>query len=347
MSVTILQYPGKKVNLNSSKTLDLCGAILYNASVMVTNCNLFISIFGDVRLTNIKKEKGRSSKMKIAKKVLALVIAVAMIASLSAMAFADTTWKYDLSAKDNGDGTYTVTLSAKNAEGLKVVDGELAYDSAVLAQKGNPKSGDFVNAYNALGTPEQTVIATYNKEAGKVIIGVAVSEAIVSDEAYAQLCEDNDTDKANITTDEFVICTVKFNVLDASAKDVKLTYTDKDGSVVNLILNETVVEPETTTAPVAPTDPNAPTEPVAPTEPSSEKADDDDKKATDVVTPDDTKGDKGDKADGDDVTGNAVPTDVNKNTNGNKTTGDNMALAAAASVVVLAGAAFVFTKKRK
>lgn len=62
ISAIILQYPGKKVNLNSSKTLDLCGAILYNASVMVTNCNLFISIFGDVRLTNIKKRKRKVLK---------------------------------------------------------------------------------------------------------------------------------------------------------------------------------------------------------------------------------------------------------------------------------------------
>ena len=358
MSVIILQYPGKKVNLNSVKTLDLCGAILYNASVMVTNCNLFISIFGDVRLTNIKKEKGRSSKMKIAKKVLALVMAVAMIASLSAMVFAADGTTLKLVAEKTAKG-YTVTLVAENAEGLKTVDGTLTYDATVLQAPKKVSDGAFIDAYKEIG---ESCSSQYNlNTAGEVIIGIAIANEIYSDAKYADMVEEFEVeDAASITTDSLELCSLKFTVLDADAKDVKITYTDKNtGAVASVVLNETVVEPETTTAPVAPTDPNAPTEPVAPTEPSSptepvaptepssEKADDDDKKATDVVTPDDNKGGKGDKADGDDVTGNAVPTDVNKNTNGNKTTGDNMALAAAASVVVLAGAAFVFTKKRK
>ena len=346
MSVIILQYPGKNVNLNSVKTLDLCGAILYNASVMVTNCNLFISIFGDVRLTNIKKEKGRSSKMKIAKKVLALVMAVAMIASLSAMAFAADGTTLKLVAEKTAKG-YTVTLVAENAEGLKTVDGTLTYDATVLQAPKKVSDGAFIDAYKEIG---ESCSSQYNlNTAGEVIIGIAIANEIYSDAKYADMVEEFEVeDAASITTDSLELCSLKFTVLDADAKDVKITYTDKNtGAVASVVLNETVVEPETTTAPVAPTDPNAPTEPVAPTEPSSEKADDDDKKATDVVTPDDNKGGKGDKADGDDVTGNAVPTDVNKNTNGNKTTGDNMALAAAASVVVLAGAAFVFTKKRK
>ncbi len=346
MSVIILQYPGKKVNLNSAKTLDLCGAILYNASVMVTNCNRFIGIFGDVRLTNIKKEKGRSSKMKIAKKVLALVMAVAMIASLSAMAFAADGTTLKLVAEKTAKG-YTVTLVAENAEGLKTVDGTLTYDAAVLQAPKKVSDGAFIDAYKEIG---ESCSSQYNlNTAGEVIIGIAIAEEIYSDAKYADMVKEFAVeDAATITTDSLELCSLKFTVLDADAKDVKITYTDKNtGAEVSVVLNETVVEPETTTAPVAPTDPNAPTEPVAPTEPDSNKADDDDKKTTDVVTPDDSKGDKGDKADGDDVTGNAVPTDVNKNTNGNKTTGDNMALAAAVSVVVLAGAAFVFTKKRK
>ena len=344
MSVIILQYPVKKVNLNSAKTLDLCVAILYNASVMVTNCNLFISIFGDVRLTNIKKEKGRSSKMKIAKKVLALVMAVAMIASLSAMAFAADGTTLKLVAEKTAKG-YTVTLVAENAEGLKTVDGTLTYDAAVLKAPKKANNGAFIGAYDEIG---ESINTAYNFDnAGEIIVGIAIANYIYSDADYAKLVEEFEVeDPAEITTDSVELCSFNFTVLDENAKDVKITYTDKNtGVATSVVLNETVVEPETTTAPVAPTDPNAPTEPVAPTKP--DKADDDDKKTTDAVTPDESKGDKGDKADGDDVTGNAVPTDVNKNTNGNKTTGDNMALAAAASVVVLAGAAFVFTKKRK
>ena len=284
--------------------------------------------------------------MKIAKKVLALVMAVAMIASLSAMAFAADGTTLKLVAEKTAKG-YTVTLVAENAEGLKTVDGTLTYDATVLQAPKKVSDGAFIDAYKEIG---ESCSSQYNlNTAGEVIIGIAIANEIYSDAKYADMVEEFEVeDAASITTDSLELCSLKFTVLDADAKDVKITYTDKNtGAVASVVLNETVVEPETTTAPVAPTDPNAPTEPVAPTEPSSEKADDDDKKATDVVTPDDNKGGKGDKADGDDVTGNAVPTDVNKNTNGNKTTGDNMALAAAASVVVLAGAAFVFTKKRK
>ncbi len=343
MSVIILQYPGKKVNLNSAKTLDLCGAILYNASVMVTNCNLFISIFGDVRLTNIKKEKGRSSKMKIAKKVLALVMAVAMIASLSAMAFAaDMT--LSMEATKNADGTYSVTISAKNAEGLKTVDGELTYDANVLKVSKKVTYGAFISAYEQI--MENCIKEVNLNTPGTVLVGVGVAKEIYSDEVYAEKVKEYEVeDPADIKTADLELFTLKFTVTDEEATSTTITYVDKNLGEISQVITLKEVEPETTTAPVAPTDPNAPTEPVAPTKP--DKADDDDKKTTDAVTPDDSKGDKGDKADGDDVTGNAVPTDVNKNTNGNKTTGDNMALAAAASVVVLAGAAFVFTKKRK
>jgi LPXTG-motif cell wall-anchored protein len=284
--------------------------------------------------------------MKIAKKVLALVMAVAMIASLSAMAFAADGTTLKLVAEKTAKG-YTVTLVAENAEGLETVDGTLTYDATVLQAPKKVSDGAFVDAYKEIG---ESCSSAYNLDnAGEVIVGIAIAKSIYSDADYAKLVEEFQVeDAASITTDSLELCSLKFTVLDADAKDVKITYTDKKtGAVASVVLNETVVEPETTTAPVAPTDPNAPTEPVVPTEPSSEKADDDDKKTTDVVTPDDTKGNKGDKADGDDITGNAVPTDVNKNTNGNKTTGDNMALAAAASIVVLAGAAFVFTKKRK
>lgn len=60
---------------------------------------------------------------------------------------ADMTFALD--AKKNSDNTYTVTLHAKNAEGLKTVGGKVYYDEEVFETKGRVANGPFVEAYKA------------------------------------------------------------------------------------------------------------------------------------------------------------------------------------------------------
>lgn len=238
--------------------------------------------------------------MKIAKKVLAVVMAVAMIAALSAMAFAaDGDTKLELKPGEVKDGVITVELVAKNAEGLKTVDATIKYPSDVLSVKGKVLNGPFVGAYDKIG---ESVSAAHNPafSANEIKCGVAIAESILSNDAYKTAVADNDVaDAVELDTAELVICTVKFTVKDgATADSVKFELTDNT--------TKTVVDTKEVALKTAPVE----TQPVV-------------------------------------VATTEAATKASNPPTGDKTTGDNMALAAAAGVVVLAGAAFIISKKRK
>ncbi len=260
--------------------------------------------------------------MKIAKKVLALVMALAMVFALSAMAFASGA-TYVLTSADNGNGVYTVTLSAKNAEGLETVDGIISYDADVLEIKGAVSTGEFSTAYSEIG---ESVMPAYNtNEAGKIDVGIAVANKILPDTEYKKLAEENDV-TTNITTANLALCTVKFTVKDSTATSAKVTYKD----------NETGATVETTVKFNASSSDKGVTPPTA-----ADKAD----VATETATK--TASKAAANNDSAAATNSVTPGSSGTSSNGNKSTGDNMALAIAAGVVVLAGAAFIFTKKRK
>lgn len=135
---------------------------------------------------------------------------------------------FSLDAKKNADNTYTVTLHAKNAEGLKYIDGTVYYDSDVFNFTGEEvKDGPFVDAYNEI-TSRYEIISSYNSGInGKVILGVAIANQILSDSEYLQQCERKYVKPADITVDDLVICSFKLSVIDGEAEFSTLEYVDE------------------------------------------------------------------------------------------------------------------------
>ena len=255
---------------------------------------------------NIEKFKGRSSKMKIAKKVLAVVMAVAMIAALSAMAFAADKATIALKASEPADGIITVTLAVKNGQDFATSQVEPEFDATALEFVPATKKADFAQCKDFLdmaAAGNQTLLQPNTTEAakGKIIVAFGFTEVLDDLAGYGLDSDIND----------FNIATMKFKVLkndvDASiAVKGQVTIGDKENAKTHDIAETYVVAKSTVTGTT---------------------------KAADVAT---TKAAEGEK----------TTKPANPNT-GDQKTGDNMALAAAAGVVVLAGAAFIISKKRK
>lgn len=134
---------------------------------------------------------------------------------------------FSLDAKKNADNTYTVTLHAKNAEGLEYIDGTVYYDFEVFNFTGEEvKDGPFVAAYKKITSPYD-IISSYNSGInGKVILGVAIANQILSDSEYLQQCERKYVKPADITVDDLVICSFKLSVIDGEAESSTLEYVD-------------------------------------------------------------------------------------------------------------------------
>ena len=238
--------------------------------------------------------------MKIAKRVLAVVMAIAMIAGLSAMAFAADA-SYSLSADAVKDGAATVTVSVAGPAEFTDFDLTIKYDPAQLEYKGStPAAG--ASAENAAGN---TYASLANDQGGTISYsGYFLKEANAS---------------SGLTLDNFSFA-LKDGVKEA-------TVSIEGGSSVTI---------------------KAP----------AEQPKDDDSNKTPAEQPKDT--DKKDDTKKEDPSKSVIPDKGGKNCKpapkpckdkapkkGNKNTGDNMALAAAGAVVVLAGAAFVISKKKR
>ena len=223
--------------------------------------------------------------MKIAKKVLAVVMSVAVIACFAAMSFAAED-KVTLKASEIVDGKLTVEAVATNYADLKAADWVVTYDAAALkCTAAAAGTGDFTKIATdpvLMAQASSLLITAFNTdEAGVVKAGYAFTNELG-------------------TNDAAVIFTLTFEVLDADAKNVEIALTGADEAKV--VINEEApsTEAPSTEAPEAPS-----TE--APTAPSTEAGKDD----------------------------------------GGANTGDTGALAIAAGVVALAGAAFVVSKKKR
>ena len=179
---------------------------------------------------------------------------------------------YGIRVTKNADRC-TVSLIAKDAEGLEVVDGTLTYDANVLKLARDVSNGEFISAYDKIG---ESVISAYNtKNAGEVILGIAIANHIYSDEEYAKLVEKYGAeDAAKLTTKNMVLCSLGFTVIDDNADSTVVTYTDKNGETASYKINlkddqieEPTTDPATPTDPAEPTDPATPTDPAEPTDP--------------------------------------------------------------------------------
>ena len=270
--------------------------------------------------------------MKIAKKVLALAIAVVMIASLSAMAFAASLAKedakFELVLDETDDGTF-VKVYAKNCENLASANLVFTFDKDVVEKVRFMSGADAkqVNGDNFENNSFTDEKNTDNLEA--VEYGFYFKSILWSTEKFA--AEDL-SEEANINGENFHITTIKLTLKDGktaadvvvSAKasatfsnglsdDAKVEETNNEFPVIGIEKKEeeTTKKEEETTA-------KKEEETTAKKEEATTKA---------PVTPESTtaKGNEG----------------------ANKPTGDTGLLAIAAGVVAVAGAAFVVTKKRK
>ena len=252
--------------------------------------------------------------MKIAKKVLAVAIAVAMIACCAAMAFAADA-KVTLKATEIVDGKFDVAVVANNYADLAAADWVVTYDAAAIkcVKADNNGTGNFANIATdpvLMAAASGQLMTAYNNEnAGEVKVAFAFQTNLNN-------------------AGEVVLFTLNFEVVDADAKNVEIVLSGKDEA--KLVINEeAVTEPTTepTTAEPTTAEPTTaePTtaEPTTaePTtaEPTTEEA---------PSTPDEETTAKGE-------------------TDNGPATGDTGVLAIAAGVVALAGAAFVVSKKRK
>ena len=257
--------------------------------------------------------------MKIAKKVLALVMALAMVAALGVMAFAETSGTYAITAAKDDDGYIVARVALKNGAGTEADSFTVKYDSTTL----KVESEDDVVPGKDAEDMAANIPSTKNQLLGGPNIG-GVSEGtelplgdILYGYAFAASLSSADLKPGKgkttaIDPNDFEFLAIYFTVINDKATETTIQVLDSNGAVADSV---TVKLAE---APVE--EPSKAEE--KPTEEEPTKADE-----TPTKVEEDTKA-------------------SNPGT-GDKKTGDNMALAAAGAVVALAGVAFVISKKRK
>ena len=190
--------------------------------------------------------------MKIAKKVLAVAIALAIVACCAVMAFAAED-KVSLTVSEVVDGKFTVVANAKGYKDLKSADWVVTYDKAAIkCTAAAAGTGDFTKIATdpvLMAQASSLLITAFNTDVeGEVKAGFAFTNELGADEA--------------------VLFTLSFEVVDADAKNVEIKLTGSDEAVV--VFNEEAVEETTTEAPTteAPTT-QAPTTAPAGTNPGN------------------------------------------------------------------------------
>ena len=256
--------------------------------------------------------------MKLAKKALAVIMALGLIACMAAMAFATDVGSYSVYYAKSEDGkTLTATVYAHSYFGLcsgsvnvKYSGGEKYdhYTAGVQAKKVANDADGF--SWDNNGTV-----------AGEVIYGFYFTEQLWDRDTYAN--EMN----ATINVQDFDLVTFTF-LLDGSAYEIDVTVTSKSVDGNNSVFYDTntgAAQPANTTTPIKdtipvpaanPCDPNP--DPKAPCNPDPAPC------APEKTAP-------------------AKPV----KTDGGKDTGDNSVIALTAGVIALGAVAFVVTKKRK
>lgn len=263
--------------------------------------------------------------MKIAKKVLALVMAIAVIGCSAAMAFAaPENAKAALTVGEVVDGKFDVVLSLQNCLDFTAGDLVVGYDVNVLEFVPFKAKPDSMQC-------ETLDDAKAFTNAGNTFSGMGNAKEVPGEVKFAfNFVESLDAETWEVDVDmaDVKLFKMTFKILDDSkAADLTLKGALKfyDGSEVAVDEKFAAVEVEETTEPTAEPTTEEPTtaEPTTaePTtaEPTTEEA---------PSTPDEETTAKGE-------------------TDKGPATGDTGVLAIAAGVVALAGAAFVVSKKRK
>ena len=173
--------------------------------------------------------------MKLAKKMLASVIALAVVAALALTAFAAAPVVSLTATKAVVGENVTISVSAKDMAGLESGDFVFEYDAEALEYVSVDQSSEAKFAMAVGGNPD-----------GMVTFSFAFLEAATADSE---------------------ICTVTFKVLKAGDTDVALKIESWDGTEQPADVTVTVKAEEKATTP-APTEP-APTEPTSKVEPTT------------------------------------------------------------------------------
>lgn len=274
--------------------------------------------------------------MKIAKKVLAVAMAVAMIACFAAVAFAapTATSAYKLTLIDASDAGYTygVVFSLEDSIDFAAGGATIKYDPAVLVYAEDAAEGEDAAAMKKLIKSSNTFTYEINgNEEGTLVFGFYFKESLWTTEKFLAEKKNNskEEDVKAIDVNSFDAVVFYFDLADgAKEEDIevslvvdnanflgadgeKVPYADMKATGIEKAAEETTAAPETTTA--------APETTTAAPETTTEEA---------PSTPDEVTTAKGE-------------------TDKGPATGDTGVLAIAAGVVALAGAAFVVSKKRK
>ena len=260
--------------------------------------------------------------MKLAKKVLAVVMALGLIACMSAMAFATDAGSYGVYYAKSEDGkTLTATVYAYNYVGLTSGTIDLTYSGG--AKFDHATMGAEAKAVN--DTADNGFYADINNTgAGEVIYGFYFKEMMWDANTFAE--NGVDCEKLYIDVAAFDIVTFTFK-LDGSAYEINVVITSKSFDGDNSKFVDTNTGAADTAHDVVPVVSEMPV-----VTPAADDKKCDDKKADDKAPACDDAA--------------KTPAKTVK-TDGGKNTGDNGVIAVMAGVIALAGAAFVVTKKRK
>lgn len=170
--------------------------------------------------------------MKIAKKVLAVVMAVAMIAALSAMAFAADGTKVVLKAGEiDKDGYIPVTVALKDGIGSKAVKITLSYDADVLEYDSDTDEGTDAAALKNTKNNKDNIGATNGTVAGTIEYGYAFANSLLTSAEFAADAARGKT--VDVNSEEFSFTVLYFKVKDtaASSTDIKIV-ADIDGAAI-------------------------------------------------------------------------------------------------------------------
>ena len=296
--------------------------------------------------------------MKIAKRVLVVAMVVAMVAGLCVMAFASDPTIALVPTVDDGEVAVAVVL--KDAIGAMSWDINVSYDKDVLAFSYAEDGADVAEVGKTKGN---TITTDYNGDTEGLVKTSGYFKTSLTD--YQTFVDDSKKakDPANVNVDACEVIVLYFEILDDSAytTDLEVVVTANGGvefvgGTYTATLKEAPATEPSQTEPAntepSQTDPvgtePAGTEPAG-TEPAGTEPLVTEPKETEpkpVVTEPTTSDDSG-------KTPAKTETKPNPDNGGsgkdgkNPDTGDNMALYAAGAVVMLAGAAFIISKKRK
>ena len=265
--------------------------------------------------------------MKLAKKVLAIVMALGLIACMSAMAFAtDGGYGADVTTITTDKvGNVTLTFYASNATGLASGKLIVTYDSGVQFNYGT--AGKQAKAVqDAIGNGFSYDINDTESGSGKVIYGFYFTDNLWDSATFAERGE------VEINTAKFDIAVLNFKVTDAAKANVTVNFEGKDvlGGVDTFVNTYDLGSGVTAVTPKP--------ESSVPTDKKDEEKKDDQGKPAEEAAP------------AAEAAAEAAKTNTGAKTvktDGGKNTGDNGVIAVVAGVIALAGAAFVVTKKRK